>query len=147
MKVINNKNGGPHAFKTIFGWCVVGPVKSTQAKNKFCCNMTAIMEAGTNEITKHPFENWNSIVETGIKQMLNKMYDSDFTEAQLGIRSLLDAEEISFEDKKFLGIMDKETKLVDGHYQVPLPFRNANVTFSDNRHYAMTRLRQLEKRF
>ena len=109
--------------------------------------MTAIMEGGTNEITKYPFENWNSIVETGIKQMLNKMYDSDFTEAQLGIRSLLDAEEISFEDKKFLGIMDKETKLVDGHYQVPLPFRNANITFSDNWHYAMTRLRQLEKRF
>lgn len=60
---------------------------------------------------------------------------------------MLDAGEISFEQKKFLEIMDKETKLVNGHNQVPLPFRNANVTFPNNRHYAMTRLRQLEKRF
>ena len=74
------------------------------------------------------------------------MYESDFIEAKLGKRLLVDAEEISFEDKKFLEIMDKETKLVDGHYQVPLPFRNANVTFLNDKHYAMTRLRQLEKR-
>ena len=62
------------------------------------------------------------------------MYGADFTEAKLGKKLLLDAEEISFEDKKFLEIMDIETKLVDGHYQVPLPFRNANVTFPNNRH-------------
>ena len=79
--------------------------------------------------------------------MLNELYDSDLTEAKLGKKSLLNAEEISFEDEKFLQIMDKETKLVDGHYQVPLSFRNANVTFLNNRHYAMTSLRQLKKRF
>ena len=79
--------------------------------------------------------------------MLNKMYESDFTEAKLEKRSLSDTEEISFEDKKFLEIMDKEIKQMDGHYQVPLPLRNANVAFPNNRHYAMTRLRQLEKRF
>ena len=73
------------------------------------------------------------------------MYESDFTEAKLGKRSLSDTEEISFEDKKFLEIMDKEIKQMDGHYQVPLPFRNANVAFPNNRHCAMTRLRQLER--
>ena len=30
------------------------------------------------------------------------MYEPDFTEVKLGKRSLLDAEEISFEDKNFL---------------------------------------------
>ena len=27
--VINSENGGPCTFKTVLGWCVVGPVKST----------------------------------------------------------------------------------------------------------------------
>ena len=41
-KVINSENGGPYAFKTVLGWCIVGPVKSSQAKRKFCCNRTAV---------------------------------------------------------------------------------------------------------
>ena len=147
VKVRNSKNGGPFTFKTVLGWCIVGPVKSSQVKRKFCCNRTAVMEAGTNEIAKHHFQKRNSIAETDIKQIVSKMYGPDFKEAKLGKRLLLDAEEISFEDNKILEIIDKETKFVDEHYQVPLPFRNANVTFPNNRHYAMTRLRQLEKRF
>ena len=63
---------------------IVGPAKSSQAKRKFCCNRTAVMEAGANEIAKHHFEKRNIIPETDIKQMLNKMYESDFTEAKLG---------------------------------------------------------------
>ena len=145
--MINSENGGPYDLKIVLACCAVGPVKNIQAKREFCCNRTAVMEAGTNEIAKHHFEKRNSIAETDIKHMLNRMYQSDFTEAKLGKRLLLDAEEILFEDKKFLEIMDKETKLVDGHYQLPLPFRNANVTLPNNRHSAMTRLRQLEKRF
>ena len=106
VKVINSENGGPYAFKTVLGWCAVSPVNSTQAKRKFCCNRTAVIEAGTNEIVKLNFKKRNSIVETDTKQMLNKTYESDFTEAKLGKRPLLDAEEVSFEDKKFLEIMD-----------------------------------------
>ena len=60
-KVINSENCGPCVFKTVLGWCVVGPVKSTQKKGEFCCNRTAAMEAGTNEIAKHHFEKRNSI--------------------------------------------------------------------------------------
>ena len=49
VKEINNANNGPYAFKTVLGWCIVGPVKSNQAKRKFCCNRATVMEAGTNE--------------------------------------------------------------------------------------------------
>ena len=74
-----------------------------------------------------------------MKQILNKMDESDFTEAKLGKKSLLDAKEISFEDKKLLEIVDNQTELVDTHYQVPLSFRNPNVKFHSNQHYAKTR--------
>ena len=49
-----------------------------------------------------------------------------------------------FEDKRFLETMDKET---NGHHQIPLSFRNADVTLPNSQQHAMTRLRQLEKRF
>ena len=57
----------PFTFKAVFGWCILGPVKSSQAKRKFCCNRTAVMEDGTNEIAKHHFQKRNSIAETDIK--------------------------------------------------------------------------------
>lgn len=47
----------------------MGPVKRSQAKEKFNCNRTAVIEAGTYEFAKHLFEKRESIVETVIKQM------------------------------------------------------------------------------
>ena len=38
--------------------------------------------------------------------------------------------------------MDEKTKLVDGHYQVPLLFRNADVAFLNKLQHIMTRQRQ-----
>ena len=80
-KVINSDNGGHYDFKIVLGWCIGGPVKSSQAKKKFTSNRTAVEEAGTNEIAKH-FEERNGISETDIKQVLNKMYESNFIEAK-----------------------------------------------------------------
>ena len=67
MKVINSENDGPYAFKTVLGWCILGPLKSSQAKRKFCCNRTVVIETRTNEIAKHHFDKRNSTVETDIK--------------------------------------------------------------------------------
>ena len=72
-------------------------MKRSQAKEKFSCNRTAVIEAGTYEFAKHLFEKRESIAETGIKQMW-KMYEPGFTEAKLGKRLQLDAEKISFTD-------------------------------------------------
>ena len=47
------------------------------------------------------------------------MYEFDFIEAKLGKRLFLDTDKISFEQKKFPKIMNKETKFVDENYQVP----------------------------
>lgn len=79
MKVINNENDGSYVFKTILGWCIAGPVKSSQAKEKVSCNRTAVTKAGTSEIEKYDFEKRNYIAETDIKETLNRMYESDFT--------------------------------------------------------------------
>ena len=43
---------------------------------------------------------------------------------------------LSKEDKQFLKLMDSEVQVVNGHYQVPLPFRGGDVVMPDNRSQA-----------
>ena len=50
--VIPSKDGGPYAFRTVLGWCVIGPVAGNN-KGKISCNRTAVMEAGTRTTASH----------------------------------------------------------------------------------------------
>ena len=36
------------------------------------------------------------------------------------------------DDKKFIKIMDENVKLIDGHYQLPLPFKDQNLGVPNN---------------
>ena len=81
--------------------------------------------------------------------MLTAMYNADFNEnkaASLG-HSLVNIEEISFEDRKFLKTMNENSTKVVNHYQLSLPLKNESIIFPDNRHLAEKRLHYLKKRF
>ena len=51
------------------------------------------------------------------------------------------------EDVKFMKIMENGAKMVNKHYQIPLPFRNPTVQLPNNRYQAWQRLSHLQKRF
>ena len=55
-------------------------------------------------------------------------------------------EEVSFEDQLFMNALDNGTKLVNGHYQVPLPFKNSDLCFPDNKGRVIKRLKHLERK-
>ena len=54
--------------------------------------------------------------------------------------------ELSWEDQKFLRLMEKEVTKEDGHYQLPLPFQKRNYHWPDNRMQAKLWLQGLKKR-
>ena len=54
---------------------------------------------------------------------------------------------MSREDKKFMKILQKGAKLRNGHYDVPLPFKDPFVNLSHNRYRATQRFSYLEKKF
>ena len=56
-------------------------------------------------------------------------------------------EEISKDDKMFLAAVEKDTKKVDEHYEVPLPYRGANLQLPKNKDQSIRRMQQLTKRF
>ena len=58
-----------------------------------------------------------------------------------------DLEGISTEDRRFLDLMDTETKKIGKHYQLPLPFKNSTLSLPNNRKVAAKHLTSLKNRF
>ena len=91
----------------------------------------------------------DQVKETGIKEMLERMYQMDFNESSAKVHDVMTQklEDISYEDKKFLKLMDDQTVKVGNHYQTPLPLRNPVMKMPNNRKMAEKRAQYLKKRF
>ena len=147
-EVINSPEIGPYAFRSQLGWCVVGPlgISSNKASTKgsgisMGARITTI-DASTNALSKHHFAVQEEAEDTKIiKEMLTRMYDSEFNDVHSEKTSL------SQEDCKFMSIMENNCQLVAGHYQLPLPFRSNNVKMPYNKQMAVQRLNSLKRKF
>ena len=120
-----SKNDGPYAIKTKLGWCIVGPVNGTSRK-AICCNWIGVRQAYTNEVGKQVK---TMVKETDVKGMLAGMYNQEFTESGSPNGK---SESGMSEDVKFMKILEDGAKMINKHYQIPLPFRNANIQLPNN---------------
>ena len=105
-------------------------------------------DAVSGNIASHYFGIPDEIKNVSAKQLLKLMYNTEFSETRLedvGIGSA-NFEELSYEDKKFLEMMDEKTKNMGKHYQLPLPLNN-HMKFPNNRYLAEKRLQFLKGRF
>ena len=77
----------------------------------------------------------DQLKESGIKKMLERMYQMDFNECSGKVLHVMTQklEDISYENKKFLKLMDDQTVKVGNHYQTPLPLRNPVMKLPNNR--------------
>ena len=142
-EIIPSRNDGPYAFKTKLGWCIVGPINGT-SRNKIYCNQIGVRQADTNEVGKYIFHAKTLVKETDVKEMLARLYNQEFTES--GSPESKSENGMSVEDMKFMKIMEDGAKIVNKHYQFPLPFRNSNIQLSNNRYQAWQILSYLQKR-
>ena len=148
VEVIPRQNDGPYAIRIALGWCVVGPIKA-QCHSVVSCNRIAVIKADSGKMAEHHLEIEKGCEDIGVKEMLKKMYMTDFSEP-----CLKDADpvtkglkEISYEDKRFLKIMQKEISQVGNHQQLPLPLRNNNMSLSHNQNMVEMRLMNLKRLF
>ncbi len=147
-EVIPSADNGPYAIRSQLGWCVVGPLESeelastakTGNNSRIASRKTAI-DISTNSLSKHHFAVQKEMEDTSIKEMLVKIYESEFIESNSEKRSL------SQEDHKFMSIMTENCQLVNGRYQLPLPFRSNHVTIPYNKRMAIQRLEPLKRKF
>ena len=117
---------------------MVEPISCTSKNgDKVSCNCVSVEEAGSQNLVKHHFCVINEVKDTGIKDMLNKIYHEDFAESvqpRKFDKMLNLSDELSWEDQKFLKLMEKEvTKENVNSSSTPLPFQKRDQHWSNNR--------------
>ena len=105
------------------------------------CSRISLKMADTNSIGRHNFQVKTDVRETRIKVILNKMYNEEF--AEVSLNGSKKKREMLQQDMRFLEILDEETKLKNGHYQIPLLFKQEDVRLPCNKYQAAQRLSYL----
>ena len=121
----------------IVWWCIVGPTEDRKGSHgTIGCSRVRIAESGIrgNSIVKHHFEIQNEVDDVGIKEMWQRMYEVNFVEPKvLSINVMTDKlEETSYEEKRFLRVMNEQTIKVGNHYQTDLPLRHPVMMLPNN---------------
>lgn len=116
-KVIPSQNGGPYAFRSQLGWCVVGPMAEVSNESARLCNRISVTSLNK-EPTAHQFCVMHQWEDRSIDDMLQRTYTSH----KIADTSMDDDLEVSQEDLQFMELMRHKVKLKNGHYEVPLPF-------------------------
>ena len=142
MQVIQSQDGGPYAFRSRLGWCISGPMDGLCYSKK--CNAAAVQNEDYNGCSTRLFPSPDVLRETAMKEMLLAMYKHDFNDLQSPINQ--DSKQYSLEEKQFLNMMEAECTMVDGHYVLPLPFRNTDIMMPNNKYQAIQRSVQLKSK-
>ena len=77
--------------------------------------------ADTDGIGRHHFQGKTNVRESDIKEILDEMYNEEF--AEVSFTGSKKKRKMLSRDKRFMETLDEGTKLKDGHYQIPLPFK------------------------
>eukprot|EP00112_Aurelia_sp_Birch-Aquarium-sp1_P006390 Seg1706.9 transcript_id=Seg1706.9/GoldUCD/mRNA.D3Y31 product="hypothetical protein" protein_id=Seg1706.9/GoldUCD/D3Y31 len=136
-EIIPSQDGGPYAFRSCLGWCISGPIIECAENGKAVrCNRITVTDAGSAKIADHHFVVEDTVKDVTTNELLRKMYHTDFSETKLDDGKL----DLSQEHKKFLKMMKEQSIKADGHYVLPLSFRNPNVyNMPNNKEQAMKR--------
>ena len=70
LDVISSQCGGPYAFCTIIGWCIVRPIEDRMGSHgTFSWNWVRVAEGGIreNSLEKYHFEIQNEVNDVGVK--------------------------------------------------------------------------------
>ncbi|XP_028404802.1 uncharacterized protein LOC114527367 [Dendronephthya gigantea] len=111
----------PYAVKTLLGWTLMGPAR-TEEPEKFHVHF----------INRE---------DNNLQDQLERMFQMEFSETDA-----ISTTEMSMEDRKALSIMESSAKLVNGHYQIALPWRYGIPNLPNNRSMAEQRMKSLQWR-
>lgn len=142
--VILGEEDEPYAVRTSLVWGVFGPSNthaSQEGDTLTTCHHVFTYEIGSKRLDSR------FAIDARTKVVINpsdvrRMFEIDFSEK--------DKEDIhlSQEDRRFLEIVRTGVRhCPDGHYEIPLPVRDKQLTLPNNRTMALNRLKPLKRRF
>ena len=118
LEVRHGRQGEPYAVRSVLGWTISGPLS----------------DGTPPQVTSH-------FVQGTLEAQVERFWKLD-----LGDMALCDSPSLSVNDKRALKIWDDSVKIVDGHYQLAIPFRADDPNLPDNKALAVKRLTQLGRR-
>ena len=139
QEVICSESDGPYASRSPLGWRIIGPIGGKEKSDttmgchriRFTIPLTSSLD---NTPSDHHLAVEKTVKEDAITQSLERMYHMDFPEHRREKIAM------SYEDKQFIGLMESSIYKQDGHYHLPMPFRESKVVMPNNRGYALKRL-------
>ena len=145
-RILQSQDGGPYAYKTRLGWCVVGPINCTVKNCSTSCNRVAVKDVASSKLGSHHFPVEDSVKDISLKEMFQRMYKQDFSESETVVSDsiLENLSEISY-DRSVLDIIERETFKSNGHYAVLLPFCDQELVMPNNKQQAVKRLMGLKR--
>ena len=117
LDVRKGAKGKPFAVRTMFGWSINGPNTETKVSQSVISHF---------------------MTSRNIENDVNKLW-------KIENEPLRETQSWSSEDKRVIDLRDKECKIVDGHYEIPIPWRDETVEIPNNITVANSRLQSLKK--
>lgn len=156
------KEGGesePIAIRYSLGWTVMGPVGSERKDDAFSVNFTRVKDQSSlvirddnlkltdsKEMEPANYQLYDNVEAQNqsndvLKHQLGRLWNTDFKDLNVSNKVLP-----SVEDRKALRLMEESVKIIDGHFQVALPWRRDQPDIPNNKIMAERRLRSLKVR-
>ena len=68
-KIIHSEEGGPYAYKTRLGWCVVGPINCFSKGITTSCNCVVVRDVPSSKLASHHFAIEKSVKDVSLEEM------------------------------------------------------------------------------
>ena len=83
MEIISSRSGGPYACRTNLGWYIVKSVPTSRSDDSVKCHRIEKKDVVSGKMAPHHvvLADKSKIEDVGIKEMLERIYYSDFCEA------------------------------------------------------------------
>ena len=82
-EVIASNNGGPYAYQTCLGWCIVGPISNMAGQDSVGCHCIAVQDAISSKIAHQQFVVDESMKKISLEEMFQKIHQNDFVEKEV----------------------------------------------------------------
>jgi hypothetical protein len=137
----------PYAKRTALGWGIIGIVEAKVNKESDE-NYVVVNPVITHEANVGPDRRiCHLALRAQVKEIMNpsmfdQMFELDFSERRK------EEQPLSYEDKMFIKKVKKGNhQREDGHYEIPIPFKDDEVKLLNNKGQALSRLSKLKQRF
>jgi hypothetical protein len=144
-------DNGPYAQRTDLGWGIIGNVTKAKRKqdedqeNEHVTHRVISRSVRDTNLRHQKASHFS--IKTTTKEVINpvqvrQMMESDFSEARASDQPALSQDDRKFMLKMERGIRQRE----NGHYEMPLPFREEEPKMPNNKPIALNRLTRLKTR-